>query len=206
MIDVHAPHDPATSFRGFLIHLLTITIGLLIALGLEGIVEWHHHVHLRREATMNLKEEIRGNRSELARVMAALPEETKECQGILEVLQSKHPRGLRVPSPMGLKIGNPEEAGWQTASATGVLEYMDYGAVQRFAGAYQLQNKLDAQQDRAMSLVWSLDSSLRGALQQETPREAIAATQGLLTQLQLLRDLGSELDQRYAVVLNQQKD
>jgi len=41
------------------------------------------------------------------------------------------------------KIGNPEEASWQTANATGALGYMDYGSVQKFAGAYQLQKRLD---------------------------------------------------------------
>jgi hypothetical protein len=39
MLDVHPPHEPAHSWRDILIHLATITIGLFIALSLEGRVE-----------------------------------------------------------------------------------------------------------------------------------------------------------------------
>lgn len=35
-MEVHPPHEPIHSWRDFLLHLLTITIGLLIALGLEA--------------------------------------------------------------------------------------------------------------------------------------------------------------------------
>ncbi len=45
-MDVHAPHKPIHSIKEFLVHLLAITIGLLIALGLESSVEWVHHRHL----------------------------------------------------------------------------------------------------------------------------------------------------------------
>ena len=50
MIDVHAPHNRMEGFKDFFLHLITITIGLLIALSLEGCVEWHHHRTLVREA------------------------------------------------------------------------------------------------------------------------------------------------------------
>jgi len=38
-MDVHPVHGSIHSVRDFFRHLLTITIGILIALGLEGIVE-----------------------------------------------------------------------------------------------------------------------------------------------------------------------
>jgi hypothetical protein len=40
MLDVHSPHEPIIGWKDFLLHLFTITIGLLIALSLEGTVEW----------------------------------------------------------------------------------------------------------------------------------------------------------------------
>jgi hypothetical protein len=39
MLDVHAPHEPIRGWKDFLLHLFTIMVGLLIALGLEGLVE-----------------------------------------------------------------------------------------------------------------------------------------------------------------------
>ena len=50
MLDVHAPHHRLDSVREFVVHILTITVGLLIALGLEASVENMHHRHQRREA------------------------------------------------------------------------------------------------------------------------------------------------------------
>src|ERR1700729_1381591 len=61
VIDVHPPHEPIHGWRDFFIHLATITIGLLIALSLEGCVEWQHHRHLVHEAEASLHREIEGN-------------------------------------------------------------------------------------------------------------------------------------------------
>ena len=50
MLDVHAPHTRMQGFKDFFLHLFTITIGLLIALSLEGCVERQHHRELVAEA------------------------------------------------------------------------------------------------------------------------------------------------------------
>ena len=39
MLDVHAPHETVHTWKGCFIHLATIVIGLLIAVGLEQMVE-----------------------------------------------------------------------------------------------------------------------------------------------------------------------
>ena len=56
-----------------MLHLLAITIGLLIALGLEASVERMHHRYLVREARENIAREVRDNQQSLAREMSALP-------------------------------------------------------------------------------------------------------------------------------------
>ena len=48
MLDVHPPHEAAHTWRDFLIHIATICIGLLIAVGLEQSVEALHRAHERR--------------------------------------------------------------------------------------------------------------------------------------------------------------
>ena len=45
MLDVHPPHAPTHTWRDFFIHIATITVGLLIAVGLEQAVEFLHHRH-----------------------------------------------------------------------------------------------------------------------------------------------------------------
>jgi hypothetical protein len=60
-MDVHAPHAPLHTWKDFWIHLGTITIGLLIAIGLEQSVEALHHVHQRHALEADLREEARKN-------------------------------------------------------------------------------------------------------------------------------------------------
>ncbi len=55
MLDVHPAHHAASSWREFFIHIATIVLGLLIAVGLEQTVEYIHH---RRELT-SAREELR---------------------------------------------------------------------------------------------------------------------------------------------------
>jgi hypothetical protein len=49
MIDIHPPHHAATTRRDFFIHLSTVVLGILIAIGLEQTVELIHQQHQRQE-------------------------------------------------------------------------------------------------------------------------------------------------------------
>ena len=49
MLDIHPPHHAASTWRDFLIHIATIVIGLLIAIGLEQAVEAIHRRHERHQ-------------------------------------------------------------------------------------------------------------------------------------------------------------
>jgi hypothetical protein len=55
MLDVHPPHEAVHTWKGFLIHIAAIAIGLLLALGLEQTVETVHHARQRAE----IEEQIR---------------------------------------------------------------------------------------------------------------------------------------------------
>ena len=50
MIDVHVPEKSEHTWTDFFIHIGTIAVGLLLAIGLEQGVEWLHHRHERRRA------------------------------------------------------------------------------------------------------------------------------------------------------------
>src|SRR5580693_6866382 len=57
MLDVHPAHHAASTWRDFFIHIATIVLGLLIAIGLEQTVEYLHHRHLRHQLEQDLREE-----------------------------------------------------------------------------------------------------------------------------------------------------
>jgi hypothetical protein len=61
MLGVHAPHKPLHGVGEILVHLLTITLGLLIATQIDSCMEWRSHVHLAAEARASLRVEIENN-------------------------------------------------------------------------------------------------------------------------------------------------
>lgn len=152
MLEVHPPEHPVHGVRDFFLHLFTITVGLLIALGLENTVEWRHHVHLKHQAEETMRQELQSNKKELAEVVGAIPREQEAFQQIEGFLQARVDG--RTPPLHSLRTGimqvTPQNAAWQTAAATGALSFMEYDEVQKFSSAYQLQSKLERFEDDAV--------------------------------------------------------
>ena len=61
MLDVHPARHAASTWRDFFIHIITIVIGLLIALALEQTVELIHHRHQRHQLQEDLRNEAEQN-------------------------------------------------------------------------------------------------------------------------------------------------
>ena len=78
-MEVHAPHYPIMSKKEFLVHLLAITIGLLIAVGIEGCVELYREHSLVKEARRTLRDEIQFNSDKMA---GALPRLKRRRQSV----------------------------------------------------------------------------------------------------------------------------
>jgi hypothetical protein len=60
-MEVHPPEDAVHTVREFLIHMLAIVLGLLIAIGLEQSVEGLHRLHERHELEENMRAEAERN-------------------------------------------------------------------------------------------------------------------------------------------------
>jgi hypothetical protein len=87
MLDVHAPHERVHGWSDFFIHIATIVIGLLIAVGLEQTVEYFHHRHQAREGLELLRREVDENRKNLAYDAKVLAFSEREQHANLGVLQ-----------------------------------------------------------------------------------------------------------------------
>ena len=61
MLDVHPPHESVHTWKDFFIHIATICVGLLIAIGLEQAVEAIHHHHQREQLEEQLHAEAERN-------------------------------------------------------------------------------------------------------------------------------------------------
>jgi hypothetical protein len=87
MLDVHAPHQTVHTWKDFLIHIAAITIGLLMALGLESTVEWLHHRHQAQQALELLRQELDQNRKVLKADVADGDRMERNHRNALAILQ-----------------------------------------------------------------------------------------------------------------------
>ena len=94
MLDIHPPRESAHSWTSFLIHIATIVIGLLIAIGLEQTVEHFHHRHLAHEARERLLDEVKTNGETAKRDAYAVRSHEKHLRDALEVLERARSHAL----------------------------------------------------------------------------------------------------------------
>jgi hypothetical protein len=101
MLDVHPPHGPTQTWKDFFLHIATITVGLLIAVGLEQTVEFFHHRHQMAEAREALRTEYEKNRKLFALETRVFEQRTPHLQQNLQILLylRAHPHGPRASWP-----------------------------------------------------------------------------------------------------------
>lgn len=141
-MDVHAPHGPIHTWRGFLVHLLTITIGLFIALTLEAAVESMHHRHLVRDARENLRREIENNHALYAENVQSLQRNRNQLVHDMEQLRDLRD-GKKLTSPelkWGWGWSSYADAAWKSARDIGALAYMDPDTIAGYALVYGQQD------------------------------------------------------------------
>src|ERR1700734_797878 len=121
MLDVHPPHEKMHGFKDFLLHVLTITIGLLIALGLEGCVEHWKQRELKKDDDTKLRQEIRDNAKEITLVHNANATEQANLKSLADfrsARQKNQPYDIH-QIRLGFTMGDLKSASWKTAAATG---------------------------------------------------------------------------------------
>jgi len=140
-VEIHPAHGPIGSLRDFFLQLVTITAGVLIALSLEGLVEWRHHRALVAEAHETIRRELADNRKEVLgeeQSLSALQSNIEAGLQRTDDLLNNKPSTVQEVT-LSVSLGELSEASWQTAERAGAFAYMDYGDLQRYSGVYRLQ-------------------------------------------------------------------
>jgi hypothetical protein len=152
LLDVHAPHEAPHGARDFFLHLFTITIGLLIALSLEGLVEWQQHRHLAHAAEASMTAEIKSNAAGMDDVLTDLHKEQAALAHDKIVLNAVIQTGT-LPKDSSMEITfhirTFDDLSWRTAVSTNALAYMPYDEAGKFADIYQEQDELAASEQQA---------------------------------------------------------
>jgi hypothetical protein len=142
VLDIHLPHGKLLGIKEFFLHLFTITIGLLIALSLEGWVEHVHHRHLAREAEDGLRAEIANNVHEVVRQRQMIKNGQKKLEADLKILAElrAHPHAKMGHIDLLIGMGGFDDMAWKNAQSTGALALMQYKDVQNFSDIYIYQD------------------------------------------------------------------
>jgi hypothetical protein len=128
MLDVHPPHKAIGNAGEFFLHLFTITIGLLIAVGIEGAVEHHQHRKLASDARETMTEEIRKNAGSTNEALADIASEQQKMKENLAAvrkvqLNPNDPSADTLHLDVSYNSTGLEDTGWKTAQATGALAF-----------------------------------------------------------------------------------
>jgi hypothetical protein len=139
-------------WRDFLLHLTTITIGLLIALSLEGLVEWRHHRHLVHDAEASLHAEIKGNAANIDGVLADVHKRQAALKHDVYVLNyiaanGKYPEDKKMS--VNFQIVAFQGVAWKTAQSTGAISYIPYDLAQDYSSIYMQQDIVTVAQQQA---------------------------------------------------------
>ena len=142
MLEVHPAPHAAHGWRDFFVHIATIVIGLLIALGLGQLAEGIHHRSEVREARDAIAQERVENQHEFAITTELFRRETKRLQTNLAVLQflQQNPGAApdSWPGAMNWHTNNTafSSAAWEAAQHTGVTGRMSPAELRQFEQLY----------------------------------------------------------------------
>jgi hypothetical protein len=150
-MDIEPPHGPVETWRDFFVHLVIITLGLLIALALEGIVGYIHERHLVHEANANITAEMRDNQKDVEDSVKATAQYQQDMRHLIALMEDvKAGKKMNGSVNITFEKADLNTASWKTAAATGAIAYMRYRNVKRYEDIYGLQEDFELAQDRAM--------------------------------------------------------
>jgi len=135
MLDVHAPHH-ASTWRDFFIHITTICVGLLIAVGLEQTVEAVHHHHQRERLLLSLDHDTRATLQDADFAAAERLRRMQWTQVRIEqvraALSSRKPLATAAPQKSAF-ITVPADPAWEAARASGMIPLFSQGEIAAYS-------------------------------------------------------------------------
>ncbi len=204
-MEVHPPHHSLHSWRDFFVHIATIVVGLLIAIGLEQSVEMLHRRHLVHVAHVNLRAEARLNQAKFAenqRTMASTKTTLLRDLVLLRTI-AKTPDAARDARLTAIWSWDSfETSAYDTARDTGAFAYMPYRDVQDIDSVYRQQQYVYTAMIEYVRAMYQRQQLLVGgrALADLSPAELTSVTDAsatALTDLSMLSDLMRNLGEDY---------
>lgn len=140
MLEVHPPHQVVHTWKDFFIHIATIAVGLLIAIGLEQTVEYLHHRQQLRNARDQLSIETDGNRDILRENIDSIRTLQADLDRDMTVIREYQSSKTAMKGRLNYshKIFRPRDAAWLSVKQNGVLALMPYDEIKDHNYFYEL--------------------------------------------------------------------
>jgi hypothetical protein len=175
-MDIHPPHAPIRSMRDFLLQIFTVTIGIIIALSLEALVNWHTDAQLARVTRADFRAEISENLADLEKLKPGMQSDFQWMIAMITYGEAKlrHQDAKRPAILTQRSFATLSKSAWDTALATQAIHRLRFEEARQLASAYNKQAALNDLEDHAehqwisMAAVGDLDT-----LQDQEARAAL---------------------------------
>jgi hypothetical protein len=149
-----------------------VTAGVLIALLLQGLVDWAGDRTLVREARANIRQELEDNLKEIDGQIAGLDTREAHQNDALRLSEEILATGKSeiTQIDLGFSLAEVSSASWHSAQLTGALALMEYRDVQTLSKLYDFQDLYIAENRRTLE---RLSAALTGVARD--PRKASRA-------------------------------
>jgi hypothetical protein len=143
------------SWRGAIVEIVLITVGVLVALSVDSITEWRRDRTLLAEARANIASELHDNRKELEENLKRANDLDGQILHALDMLDILA-RGEVLKQQtveITISLADLQNVSRATADLTGALALMDYSEVKRYASVYSHQDRFLSMQNEAVGHV-----------------------------------------------------
>jgi hypothetical protein len=196
MLDVHPPHAPTHTWKDFFIHIATIVVGLLIAIGLEQTVEHFHERHQLHELRQGALADARLYLHDVDQLRAVNAQQIGELTTRIEQVRQALAQHKTPPAPVykpvpgtnTIRLGNLD-----AAKASGLVHLLSEDEISSAGDAEVAVVKVEALKEHAQQATLK-----RIAFEQRFQSDGSPASYDFspITQPQLDEYLGLLLDER----------
>jgi hypothetical protein len=159
MLDVHPARHAAHTWTDFFIHIATIVVGLLIAVGLEQTVEHIHQRYALRDTQQSLEREREANEKDWARNETDWRNVFVELKNNLAVLNyiRQHPKTAQTALPGELQWYQSafmwKHAFWDAAQQKGMVQLMPHATADDYQEFYRIMSTMSEQSLQAWNAI-----------------------------------------------------
>lgn len=160
-MEIHAPHGAIRSLKEFFLHIFIVTVGILIALSLEGLREARHEHRLVHDARSSFRTELLANQKNLNLELTNIKQQKQIIANILNDL----PQLEKDPKEFAARVSKVQPSfyyfattSWESALSSGALTHMDRSETDRLAAAYLQTRSYQEIEKEALPVWFSLES------------------------------------------------